>query len=91
MRTRNKSDDFPEMEWRRGLYPWKWPFARLALVIYTFLSHSRHLKESGAPTVHAQAHFPAQPAPPVKDPRISHSDENQERPCRNLAPARQGP
>jgi hypothetical protein len=46
-----------------GLIAPKPAFARLALVIYTFLSLSRQLKESGAAIFHAQAHFPAQPAP----------------------------
>jgi hypothetical protein len=64
-RAINRDDDFPKGNGEEGMTGRSGRFARLALVIYTFLSHCRHLKESGAPTVHAQAHFPAQPAPPV--------------------------
>ena len=82
---------FPEMECVDDRVRAGRRFARLAAGHLYFSFAFTTLKESGAATVHAQAHFPAQPAPPLEDARISHPDENQGRPCRHLAPPRQGP
>src|SRR5450432_1880008 len=58
-------------------------FARLATRHLYFSFAFTTSKESGAATVHAQAYFPAQPAPSFEDARISHPDEDQGRPCRH--------
>jgi hypothetical protein len=66
-------------------------FARLTALIYTSHSLSKRLSSSGAAIFHAQAHIPAQPSSPLEDARISYADEDQGRPRRDFAQARQGP
>jgi hypothetical protein len=76
-----------------GLLPW-------LFVIYTSCSPYGHtfaqgqiLKlywlKPGAAIFHAQAHIPTQPTSPLKDARLSHAYEDQERPGGDLAPAGQ--
>ena len=88
--ARLRTTIFLNWQARRRVQP-KGGFARLAGSHLYFSFASTTSKESGAATVHAQAYFPAQPAPSFEDARISHPDEDQSRPCRHLASSRQGP
>jgi hypothetical protein len=48
-----------------------------------------HFFRLGASTFHAQAHIPAQPAPPVQETRLPFADENARRPEGFVAAPRQ--
>jgi hypothetical protein len=58
--------------------------------LYFSFTHSQFCRKQERRIFHAQTYIPAEPSPPLKDARLSHPYEDQERTRRDFAAPRQG-